>query len=169
MSLCLVKEFSDTQYPFVNMLPFESDYLDPLARSLTKNSLMNTLRFIDANDYKLIEKTGHYELRFRQPYDHVHFDIIMEANAAAGKPFHVTTRFLLPDEKRKYNTEIWKLKKWFKQAITVSGVTDTVKVKIDSEARSIVLKATDVRSYFQAWHHMPDHRRKKITHHNKDA
>lgn len=153
----LVRHASDSVFPFIYRQPI-TDYLEPASRDQHKNHIFATLKIIDALDTKIIEHLGQFEIRFRYPFDFINYKSISMHDAT--RP--IIHRFTLPDSRRKFPTEVWKLKKCFKQAIGRSGVQDNVTVRINEE-RSVVVEAKSIASYLQFWHHVPENRRRNLS------
>lgn len=157
----LVAEASDTLYTFAVHVPIEFA-ADWHSRKEQKEHIAQTLRMIDASDFKQIEHHNYTEILFKYPYDQSNYQTLAEN--AIDQP--LTHRFCLPESKQKYRTESWKIKKWFQQAAENAGVSDDVKIKVNDQ-NQIVVMASNLATYFKFWHHLPEHRRRKMTDHGK--
>lgn len=156
--LNLVKEYSDTQYPYSQMETF-NEPTDGQDRLLLQLSILETIReaSIKTDDVKILDGYLGIDVLFRKAVDHEHYMAL-----STQEPDEPLTLLLELPENRQYPNEAKRLLKWVHQAAKESQSLPAIDASIDPVTYDVIVYAKNMASYFKLWQTVPEHRRNKI-------
>ncbi len=158
--LRLVKEFSDSQYPYrigTSMAyPYELRY-----RSQVREKINNALQLLDIREgsYKVVEEDLTFEMMFQHHFDARHYNIFFTSDPSNRYSFNFGPTVGQEEETKEYA----RIANWLKTAVRKSRQTDIVNVEIDMQNKVVHVLTPDIHSYFGVWKEIPYDRRFKIT------
>lgn len=156
MAITLVKSVSDTHYPYSYPLELEDPY-DTCERKDLKDGIFDVFYLASIKDYKIIEKTGGYDILFRLAHDYFHFTTAIDRKN--DEPIAVS---FLPEPKDRIHIHgAHRLKKKFRHAAKEAGVQD-VRVRVLTPHKHVIVIAPNLDVYFDFWEKVPYSQRSKF-------
>lgn len=154
-ALRLVSKISDTQYKVSTNVPIE-DPLDSTIRNRCRESIQKMVRYIAAQDYKIIEQPASFDVLFKHILDANNFIAISYLNLNKNVDFNerISGGFNFATEE-----EAAQIKGYFEKAAQKAGLADHVSLQIEGSTLNVKASAA---SYFVTWYNITTIQRNTI-------
>lgn len=156
MSVELVKSVSDTLYEYNYPLELENPH-DTREREELEDGIFDIFQLASIKDFKIIEHNWGYNVLFRLPHDHFHFEAALTQNG--GDPIKI--HFLPPPKDRNHIHGAHRLKKKFRNAARKAGAYD-LQIAVSPQDKQVVVYAPNLAVYFDFWEKVPYTQRVKL-------